>query len=128
MQLAKNDIRCGKCGNRHRFTIQVRACYGFLSPDGPWPCSWMMEVALATGDPHEPYYQGIIECGAPTYLRPDGTGYDCELGHEHTYEQARQTQGWDYASDAGEAALLAKYGTEPREMDGHVWAGPLPFA
>jgi hypothetical protein len=66
--------------------------------------------------------------GAPTYLRPDGTGYDCELGHEHTYEQARQAQGWDYASDAGEAALLAKYGTEPREMDGHVWAGPLPFA
>ena len=82
--------------------------------------------AAATGDPDEPCYPAIVECGAPTRYRADGTGYDCESGHEHTDAQARQAQGWDYAGDDGEALLLARAGVEPREVDGHVWVRPLP--
>jgi hypothetical protein len=113
-------IRCGSCGSYHRYVIQVRACYGVL-PEGTFPCSWLTEALLATGDPDEPYYPGIVECGAPAHLRADGTGYDCEAGHEHTTAEARQAQGWEYCSDTDEAKQLARVGVEPRTMTGQIW-------
>jgi hypothetical protein len=110
----EQKIRCGKCHGRHRYPIQVQACYGVLGD--VWPCSWQLEVLLPTGDPDEPYYEGVAECGAPSRMREDGTGYDCEAGHEHTFAEARQRAGWDYAEDADEARQLMKYGTEPRDL------------
>jgi hypothetical protein len=86
-----------------------------------WPCDWLTRGTRPTGDPDEPYYEGIFECGAPSRMRPDGTGYDCEAGHEHTYAQARQAAGWEYAEDDDEAGRLAKLGVEPRTITGQVW-------
>ena len=120
-------VRCGSCKDRHPSAYLVLCCYVAAGKvDGAWPCSWLVEAALATGDPDEPFYPAIVECGAPARYRADGTGYDCEAGHEHTDAQARQAQGWDYAGDDGEALLLARAGVEPREVDGHVWVRPLP--
>lgn len=79
-----------------------------------WPCTWLIEGYGEDGLVHD-------ECGAATRYRPDGSGYDCATGHEHTYAEARQAQGWDYAADEGEAFGLARAGVEPREMDGHIW-------
>jgi hypothetical protein len=121
-------IRCGSCKGRHATVSLVQRCYVAAGKiEGVWPCSWLMEAPIATGDPDEPYYPGIVECGAPTRMRADGTGYDCANGHEHTYAEARQAQGWDYAEDAMEAAYLAKYGTEPRTLVyASPWTEPLP--
>ena len=114
--MATDDPRhmiCGKCKLPHSYVAQVRHCYGL--PDlTVWPCSWLMEGRDEDG---VTYY----DCGARTRFRADGTGYDCDLGHEHTYAEAREAQGWDYAEDAEEAKRLARVGVAAREMDGHVW-------
>jgi hypothetical protein len=115
-------IRCGSCRSRHLTTADVLACYvakGLITD--MWSCGWQYEGAIATGDPDEPWYLGIIECDAPAQLRADGTGYDCLAGHEHTYAEARQAQGWEYCEDDDEAGRLAKLGVEPRTMTGQVW-------
>jgi hypothetical protein len=125
----ETGIRCGSCKRRHATAQEVLRCYVAAGKiEDVWPCSWLIEAALATGDPDEPYYPGIVECGAPTRMRADGSGYDCANGHEHTTAEARCEQNWDYAEDAGEAALLAKYGTEPRDIHGRPWTAPLPVA
>jgi hypothetical protein len=101
-------IRCGNCKGRHETVYDIRECYQMGKYLGP--CTWLVEGPIAT-----------FECGAPMYSRPDGTGYDCVVGHEHTHIEARVAQGWDYAADEDEAHLLSQYGTEPRTMTGQIW-------
>src|SRR6266851_6293660 len=83
------------------------------------PCSWLSQDGWT--EDGEPF---IAECLAPVFFTADG--YECLAGHDFVTPEARREQGWDYAADEGEAALLAKYGVEPRHMSGHVWVEPLP--
>lgn len=121
-------IRCGSCRSRHVTKDEVLRCYIEAGKiENLFICGWQYEGAIATGDPDEPFYRGVVECDAIATIRPDGSGFDCKAGHEHTNAQARQEQGWDYAEDALEAAYLAKHGTEPRQLrDGSPWTEPLP--
>jgi len=48
------------------------------------------------------------ECGAP--LHHTGSGYHCDRGHSYTYSSVRHAEGWTYADDPTEAALLAQAG------------------
>jgi hypothetical protein len=115
-------IKCGSCRSRHLTKDEVLRCYvakGLIKDR--FICGWQYEGAIATGDPDEPYYRGIVECDAIATIRPDGSGFDCEAGHEHTNAEARQEQGWEYCSDQGEADQLARAGVEPRTMAGQVW-------
>lgn len=115
-------IRCGSCRSRHLTRAQILHCYVEAGKiEGKFICGWQYEGAIATGDPDEPFYRGVIECDAIATIRSDGSGFDCEAGHEHTNAQARQEQGWEYAEDFGEAEQLAKAGVEPRTMTGQVW-------
>lgn len=125
---SQEGIRCGSCKRRHATAQEVLRCYVAADKiEGVWPCSWLIEAALATGDPDEPYYAAVVECGAPTRMRADGTGYDCAAGHEHTDAQVMAERGMAYAEDDLEAAYLAKYGTEPRDLvTGGPWTRPLP--
>src|SRR5271166_156790 len=111
-------IKCGVSrDHRHVTPGEVYRCYvkaGRII--GVWPCGWQYEGLIATGDPEEPYYRGIVECGAPTRERANGSGYDCKAGHEHTYAQWMAEHGMAYAEDDLEAAYLAKAGVEPREL------------
>jgi hypothetical protein len=121
-------IKCGSCRSRHLTKDEIFRCYVAAGKvEGVWPCGWQYEGLIATGDPDEPYYRGVVECDAPARERADGSGHDCSDGHEHTYAQARSEQGWDYAEDDLEAAYLAKYGTEPRDLvTGGPWTRELP--
>lgn len=76
-----------------------------------WPCSWDMEAMGEDG----PY---AVRCNLPTMFTDDRGSYECVGGHDHVPAEVRFEQGWDYAEDAGAAELLAKYGTEPRDMQG----------
>jgi hypothetical protein len=112
-------IRCAAgadtCPGEHATAYEVFCCYVTAGKiEGVFPCSWLMEVPGEDG----PYH---VECGAPSRMYSDGTGYSCALGHSHTDAQARQAQGWDYAADAGEAEQLARAFVEPRTMTGQVW-------
>ena len=61
-----------------------------------------------------------FECGAP--LRHTESGYSCARGHSYTYAADRAAEGWDYASDAVEAALLGRAGViGVRPGDGRPW-------
>ncbi|KFG71509.1 hypothetical protein [Streptomyces mutabilis] len=61
-----------------------------------------------------------FECGAP--LRHTDSGYSCARGHSYTYAAVRAAEGWDYASDAVEAALLGHAGVIGiRPDDGRPW-------
>lgn len=121
-------IRCGACKSRHATKEDVLSCYvgkGLIKD--MWPCGWQYEGDIATGDPDEPYYRGIVSCDAPARERADGSGYDCLAGHEHTYAQWMAEHGMAYAEDDLEAAYLAKAGVEPRELATCApWTRPLP--
>jgi hypothetical protein len=111
-----------RCHGSHATREDVYRCWvaaGRIA--GLWSCGWQYEGAVATGDPDEPYYRGILECDAPTRMYQDGTGYSCTDGHDHTFAEARQAQGWDYCEDSDEATQLARAGVEPRTMTGQIW-------
>ena len=93
-----------------------------------WPCDWLVERAFREGLPpmtgeeldefdgwDGPEYT-VVDCGAPCTARADGSGWDCESGHEYTTLEARHAQRWDYAEDAVEAGRLAGAGIEPRDL------------
>jgi hypothetical protein len=110
------------CHGSHATATAVFRCYVAAGRiDGLWTCGWQHEGLIATGDPDEPYYQGIVECDAPARMYPDGTGYACTDGHSHTFAEARAAQGWEYAEDDDEARRLAGLGVEPRTMTGQIW-------
>jgi len=129
-------IACGHCRFTHASLAEVRQCAAEHHSGkrcAPWKCSWLVErpfcrqpeCGMCEDGGHPP-----TECGAWSRQLFNAAGreigYECTVGHDHIDAQARMEEGWDYAADPGEAALLAKYGTEPRHMDGHVWVEPLP--
>lgn len=115
-------VKCGSCRSRHFTADEVLRCYVAAGKiENLFICGWQYEGAIATGDPDEPFYRGVIECDAIATIRADGSGFDCAVGHSHTNAQARQEQGWEYCEDFAEAERLARLGIEPRTMDGHLW-------
>jgi hypothetical protein len=76
-----------------------------------WPCGWLMYAGR-----DEDGELVVVECGA--VATENSRGWTCTNGHEHVTAEARYREGWDYASDAGEAAQLRKYGTDVVAMDG----------
>jgi hypothetical protein len=79
-------------------------------------CTWMVEycpepiVCDETGevdfwdDPQLP----IRDCGAEVAYNDDR--WECAAGHEHTSAEARDREGWDYAADAYDAAVIGRGG------------------
>lgn len=99
-------MKCGKCGTDAESVASVKACYagqvepcGDLVPDGYDECGTLQTK----------------ECGAhATFTR---RGHSCEAGHEYVSMEARYNEGWDYAEDEQEAAMLAQAGVEGRVVD-----------
>lgn len=88
-----------------------------LNEPGPdvtdtFTCEWL----VATGKYNEDGESIIVECGAQA--RSTERGWSCVSGHSHVYPEYRAAEGWDYATDRGEADQLTKHGTFPFLMDG----------
>jgi hypothetical protein len=77
-----------------------------------FPCSWLVD----TRQYDEDGASIIVECDAQA--TETERGWTCTNGHSHVHSEYRTAEGWDYASDPGEAAQLTKYGTFPVLMDG----------
>lgn len=62
-----------------------------------WECSWLVDIGYTEdGD------RVIRDCGAPAAERADGSGWDCQAGHEHnTYGGPRHTEYLDDDEIAG---------------------------
>lgn len=103
---------CGNCQGQHHYAATARACYAGRA----FTCDWLVELWLPTDDGPA---RVIEECGATAVT--DERGFHCEAGHDHVDLHVRLAEGWDYASDAGEAALRASYGHESRLPDGHLF-------
>lgn len=121
-------IKCGSCRSRHLTKDEVLRCYIEAGKiENLFICGWQYEGLIATGDPDEPCYRGVVECDAIATIRADGSGFDCADGHEHTNAQWMAEHGMAYAEDDMEAAYLAKAGVEPRELATCApWTRPLP--
>lgn len=111
----------GTCNGSHETAAEVKDCYRRAHTPGGWPCSWLVEVALRTGDPDEPYYKGIVECGLLTLPVEKTGGYECEGGHDFIPPQYLAEHGMAYASDDFEAKALAKAGVLPLAMRGGAY-------
>jgi hypothetical protein len=73
-----------------------------------WPCSWVIRDGWTEdGERH------LRDCGELAWERADG-GWKCEAGHEYTPSEVRAREGWDYAGDAYDAAVLREGGKEWR--------------
>lgn len=85
-------------------------------------CNWMVEYVP------EPIYNPdtddmefyddptplIRDCGAEVAY--DDDRWRCAAGHEHVSAEARDREGWDYAEDAYDAAVIAEGGRLPVPM------------
>lgn len=74
------------------------------------PCTWLVE---------RPYDDGttwIGDCGALSWLTHDGDGFECEVGHSHVGEETRLREGWEYAEDEFDAAVILRGGRMPVPM------------
>ena len=79
---------------------------------GHYPtCHWLVRHGL-----NEDGEEVIRDCAADVTITD--TGWSCDAGHEHVDMETRHAEGWDYANDPEEAALLRKYGTDAVDMRG----------
>jgi hypothetical protein len=108
----------GQCPGWHETREAVYRCFVAANLiTGVWACGWQYEGAIATGDPDEPYYRGVVECDAPAREYPDGSGFECADGHSHRHPQWLAEHGMAYAEDDEEARYLAKAGVQPLHMN-----------
>ncbi len=91
-------------------------------------CTWMVNYipepmyCEETGDVD--YYDDptplVRDCGAESAYSDDR--FRCAAGHEHVSAETRDREGWDYAEDAYDAAVIAKGGRLPVPMGaGSTW-------
>lgn len=101
----------------------------------PTRCGWMITfVPEVTYDPEtgeacfwdDPELP-IRECGAELAENADGS-WACGAGHEHTAMATRWGQGWDYAEDGYDAAVLGLAGREARPMGPTTFIDPAETA
>ncbi|HET6354679.1 hypothetical protein [Streptomyces sp.] len=79
-------------------------------PEDDERCGWLVEFDTEDGPASR-------DCGAAVHTTH--SGWSCERGHSHTYADVRAAEGWDYAHDEQEAALLGRAGIYAVRMDGH---------
>lgn len=103
---------CGHCQGQHHYADTARAC----AAGNTFRCDWLVQLP---GQEYTDFEPIIRECGSTAIT--DERGFHCEAGHEHVEAEVRLAEGWDYASDEGEAAVRASYGHESRLPDGHVY-------
>lgn len=100
----------------HRDVATVRACFQAARDEAAgmlvWPCTWLLEGRYDDGSTY------TFECGAPTREVNSLGCYACDHGHDYVPAEVRAAQGWDYAADEGEAALLRQHGVQAVAMNG----------
>lgn len=99
---------------------QARMVHDLLAgdPDADvHPCTWLVERTHVFDGGEEwgvEYDDRIEDCGALAVFHRDG--FNCVAGHEHTNDEARQRQNWEYAADAYDAAVIMAGGRAFRPM------------
>lgn len=101
----------GSTAHTHPDVGSVRRHYTLGVNGETWPCGWQFEVVHDTED--GPWHT-IEECDAATWETK--RGHECANGHEHVDAQTCAEEGWGYAADAEEAALLVRYGAGYQPM------------
>lgn len=106
----------GRERHEHSTVAEVRGCFAAAADAArgvqAWPCTWLLEGRYDDGSTF------TFECGAPTREVNSLGCTACDNGHEHVPAQVRAAQGWDYAADEGEAALLREHGAQAVAMNG----------
>lgn len=80
-------------------------------------CNWAVERTFVfEGDDDWPTEVDtrIVDCGAEVAY--DDHHWVCAAGHEHTSMEAQEREGWAYAEDEYDAAVIAKGGRTPVPM------------
>lgn len=100
----------GKDRHSHRTAAEVRECYLAAHDKAAgtevWECGWLLEGRYDDGTTY------AYPCDAPTRYTDEHGSYECLSGHGHVPAEVRQAEGWDYASDAEEAAYLRRNGVD----------------
>lgn len=98
------SITCGHCHGTHTAAAIVRACHQGARII---VCTWLVETRIEG----ELY---VSECGAEAWY--DSDRFECANGHSHVNTEARLREGWDYAEDAYDAAVISLGGRTYRPM------------
>lgn len=109
------QITCGKCRGTHHAVATVRSCY-----DGAEirPCDDLVQILGEDGPM-------IIECGEEATWTD--RGFTCSGGHSHVLCDVRRAEGWEYAEDAYDAAVIGKGGRDfvPMGPNTHIDSGEV---
>jgi hypothetical protein len=87
------------------------------------PCGWLVEHREFDG---YDVAEWVADCGAE--LVESARGWACAAGHEHTFAEVRDREGWDYAQDGYDVAVLAHGGKEARPMGPTTHLDPVEAA
>jgi hypothetical protein len=82
-------------------------------------CDWLIERREFDG---MDVAEWIAECGAVLVYTDDR--WECLAGHEHVSMQAREREGWDYAEDAYDAAVITQGGRAAVPMGPGTYIDP----
>lgn len=72
-------------------------------------CDWLVDRGIT-----EDGERWITDCGAEAAY--DDDHFRCAAGHEHTSMEAQEREGWAYAEDEYDAAVIARGGREFRPV------------
>lgn len=73
-------------------------------------CNWLVDRTRLIGDEEYgwEFDTRVEDCGAEAVFHDEG--WECTAGHEHTVMEVREAQGWDYAGDEYDAAVIERGG------------------
>lgn len=80
-------------------------------------CNWLVERTFVfEGDDDYPteVETRVVDCGAEAAYTDDR--WVCAAGHEHVSMEAQEREGWAYAEDDYDAAVIARGGRTPVPM------------
>jgi hypothetical protein len=114
------QIRCGHCAATHHAVEMVKACH---AGDTIRPCSDLVEIWTEDGPQ-------VVECGedAAFHHGAGGSGFRCTAGHAWVDMATRNREGWEYADDDHDAAVILAGGRDYRPGGPHTVIDPTQVA
>jgi len=114
------SITCAVGGEKHTHVTVEAVKRHYLDTDNTGICGdlYMGHYIDADGFAES----AVMECPGLRWVTERGS--ECEYGHEHTDQETRQREGWDYAEDAFDAAVIGRGGRDYRPMGPGTFIDP----
>lgn len=114
------SITCKAGGTKHTHVTVEAVKRHYLDPANTGVCGDLYMGSYLDADGFAE--SAVMECQGLRWITPRGS--ECEFGHEHTDAETRDREGWDYAEDAFDAAVIGRGGRDYAPMGPNTFIDP----